>query len=127
MGVFATVQDVKDRFEGELPPSQTAWVEARITDAESLLRLKVPLLANGPAGLPAITAANARRLVVDAVLRLARNPMGVRDQTVGPFRVTFDTENHTAAISFTEEELSVFVPKHRRFGMVGVKAPRWTP
>ncbi|MEV0759528.1 hypothetical protein [Nocardia sp. NPDC050435] len=125
MGDYATVADVTARFEGELAPDQTPWIEARIADAEALLKAKVPSLAASVLVSPVMTA-NARRLVVDAVLRVMRNPTGAREQTVGPFRVSYALgENAAAAVFFTDAELAVFAPRRRRFGMIGVKAGRW--
>lgn len=128
MGVYATADDVRDRFEGDIPDSQTGWLDARITDAESLLITLRPALAGGPSTVSATTADNARRVIADAVLRLVRNPGGAREQTVGPYRVVYDNgDDGQSGIYFTAEDLAAFSVGRRRYGMAGVAKPRWVP
>ncbi|MEV2222752.1 hypothetical protein AB0E01_23080 [Nocardia vinacea] len=124
MGDFAISTDVADRFGAELTPEQVTLVEARILDAEALLKTQVPALAFGPAGLPAVSVANAKRVVTDAVLRALRNPAGVQSERTGPFEVRFRTDSDAGEIYFTDAELAVF-RQRRRVGVIGVSGPRW--
>ncbi|RBO87967.1 hypothetical protein DFR74_110223 [Nocardia puris] len=124
--MYATLDDVRNRYEGEISGQEAEWVTARLADADALLRAMVPALADGPEAVAPLMAQNARRVIVDAVLRVLRNPAGLTEQSVGPFRVRYDTgENYSATVYFTGDELSVFAPPRRRFGVVGVRVGRW--
>ncbi|MBF6085217.1 hypothetical protein IU485_28005 [Nocardia cyriacigeorgica] len=128
MGVYATPDDVRARFEADIPDSQTGWLDARITDAESLLITLRPALAGGPSTVSATVADNARRVVADAVLRLLRNPGGAREQSVGPYRVVYDSDDGgQSGIYYTADDLAAFSIGRRRYGMVGIAKPRWVP
>ncbi|MFE5290205.1 hypothetical protein ACFRAQ_35080 [Nocardia sp. NPDC056611] len=124
MGVFATSTDVADRFGSELSPDQVKLVDARIADAEALLMTEVPALSAGTSGLPAITLANAKRVVCDAVLRPLRNPAGLLSERSGPFEVQFRASAMGEEVYFTPDQLALFRRK-RRVGVIGVSGPSW--
>lgn len=89
--VYATWQDVVDSYEGQLPSEQRPRVEALLRRASGRLTQLVPSLpsrlavdSEDPVD-PEIPAG----LVIDAVLRLVRNPAGAQQQTAGPFNQSF--------------------------------------
>lgn len=125
MGLFADTTDVADRFEGSLSEAQLTWVDVKILDAEALLVTHIPRLSN-PALMNANDALNARRVVADAVLRVLRNPAGIHQEEVGPWRVVRDKSAAAGALFFTPDELSTFRQvRRRRIGMLGIAGPRY--
>lgn len=117
--MFATYDDVSDRFEGTFPEDRRKWVELRITDVEAELVGLVPSLLR-----PDVTddrKARAKRLVADKVLELFRNPDGTtsRTQGMGTFtdQRTVSKDVASGKLTFTEEELaSVRLRRGRRMG-----------
>jgi hypothetical protein len=123
--MFATYQDVADRYEGTIPDSRDNWVNLRIEDVESFLVGLVPSLA-GPDVSPD-RLRRAKVLVCDKVLEIYRNPDGStqRSQVMGPMTDTrsWSKEVATGRITFTEEDLRQVrepVKKRRRIGSMQV-------
>lgn len=125
MGVFAGRDDLIARFEGELTERQLTFGEAKIVDAEALLMSLVPALAAGPSGVSELVRANATRAVCAAVLRVIRNPAGVSYEVVGSYTTRYGNDAARGDLHFTDEELASVRVKPRRFGVIGVSAPRW--
>lgn len=127
--MFAELQDVLDRYEGEIPVSKHSWVSTRVRDVEANLIGRVPSLAQ-----PGVTAARLERakiLVCDKVLELYRNPDGAtyRTQTYGPMTEarSLSKDVSTGRLLFSAEELrSVRLPRRRAIGSMQV-APWVTP
>lgn len=88
MGRYADVQDVADRYEGEIPASRHDWVATLVDDAEQVLDSEIPTLdarvADGR-----VTVAAVRRVVCTMVLAVVRNPSGYLSQTAGEFSYSF--------------------------------------
>jgi len=84
MAIYATWDDVKAMYELPMPDGDEARVTALLTQASARLTALVPSL---PARLTAETLDPElpRGLVVEAVLRVYRNPSGVTQQATGPF------------------------------------------
>lgn len=91
--MWATVQDVNDRWlTGELPATDTQ-VQTLIDDAEDKILTEYPKTPeNVAAGI--VREGTVKRVVARMVLRVLRNPEGLRSTqtTTGPF-----TENSTHA------------------------------
>lgn len=110
MGVYASFEDVADRYEGELPEDREAWIEARIDDVEAELVGLVPSLA-GDSVLESdpARAARVRRLICEKVLALFRNPDGAMavSNTAGQFAQTRTLSRAPLGswLSFTDQEL----------------------
>lgn len=84
MAIYATWEDVNLAYEGTIPDTDAARVSALLAQANARLEAIVP-------SLPARVAAGTvdptlpLGLVVEAVLRVYRNPMGTTQQSMGPF------------------------------------------
>ncbi|MEU1761303.1 hypothetical protein [Micromonospora sp. NPDC005652] len=87
----------------------TAWLGL----ASELLRDRFPDLdariARGELS-PKVAAAAA----IAMVLRITRNPGGLRAETVGPFRREFTAEGASAALVVTQAEVDLLAPKQQR-------------
>lgn len=105
---LATVGEVAAQF-GTLTPAQeglTAWL---VRAASKLLRSYYPLLdANIAAGR--VDPDVVSLVVVNAVLRVLRNPQGLRSETVGPFSRSYDTSVAAGMLAFSKDELLILVP-----------------
>lgn len=108
MSMFATFDDVADAFEGDIPETDRRRVETLIRRASARLLAIVPstelrvqageLDADLPAGL-----------VVDAVLRVYRNPEGVTQEQIGPFSKQFNVRNMTSEVTFDMAEVHLML------------------
>lgn len=84
MAIYATWEDVQLAYEGTIPDTDQGRVSALLAQANARLEAIVP-------SLPARVAAGTldpslpMGLVVEAVLRVYRNPMGTTQQSMGPF------------------------------------------
>jgi hypothetical protein len=118
---YATFSDLVDSYEGTIPESDRTRLETLLRRASKRLDTIVPStgyrLAAGtldpdlPAGL-----------VVEAVLRVYRNPEGVTRDQMGPFSKEFNPRSVKAEITFDPEEVHttldppVSVPSSFRLG-----------
>lgn len=111
MPVWASVEDVRARFETDLPPAVEQRVRVRLEDAEAILTQQAgDLAARVEAGKT--TPELVRIVLCDMVLRLLRNPAGARSQTAGPFAITLDQAVSSGKLVVTRED-------RRRLGLRG--------
>lgn len=106
---YATWDDVVEAYELTLPVSRKAWVETQLRRGSARLRQLVPTL-DARLALPAADPARLdpelpAGLLVDAVLRVVRNPTGAQQQTAGPFNQAFAGGVQRADVHFNEAEV----------------------
>lgn len=124
--MFATFEDVADRFEGNIPASRITWVDTKIGDAESLLVSLVPTLGDGD--VSAARAERAKAIVCDAVLRVYRNPSGATQESdSGMFTVTRSKAVDSGLLYFTPEELASVRGAVKRSRVGTIKVAAWRP
>lgn len=124
MGAFAQFADVQAEFEGVMPSSRTAWVNAKIEAVESRLIGLVPSLSTLTSLSDPARFGRTKHLVVEKVLQLFRNPSGVTQQTAGPYSTAYSTTTASGAITFTPEELSTVRLRTKRANLgVATVAP----
>lgn len=105
--LYADAQDVRDAYEGTIPTDAktVARLDSLIRRACAKLSQLVPSLdrrmANGDVD-PEIPAG----MVVEAVLRVWRNPAGATQQGVGPFQLSFNQRAAQNEIQFDKAEIS---------------------
>lgn len=108
---FAVAKDVADRWR-PLTTAQTTVADSRLEDASALLRLAFPDIDTRAAAKPPL-AALAKSRVVDAVIRVLRNPDGAKQvqETIGPrsYGLTFPDGTPTG-VFFTDDELDPLRP-----------------
>lgn len=125
MGAFAEFDDVGAEFEGVIPSSRRAWVEAKIDAVESRLIGLVPSLATFAEATDPPRFSRVKHLVVEKVLELYRNPTGARWQAAGPHSVTLDAKVSSGRIEFTDDELSTIRARKRRTNLGIAKLAPW--
>lgn len=123
--LYATPQDVRDAYEGTIPDDVRA--NTRLDDllrrASAKLFALVPSLDRRMAAGevdPEVPAG----MVVEAVLRVWRNPSGLTQQGVGPFQASYNASAARNEIFFDPNEISQLlgesqVPSTFRLGIPG--------
>lgn len=125
MGEFAQLSDVAAEFEGVIPSSRNAWVDAKIDSVESRLIGLVPSLAALTEASDAARFSRVKHLVVEKVLELYRNPSGAQQQTAGPFSTAYSATVSTGRITFTPDELASIRLRTRRANLGTVTLAPW--
>jgi hypothetical protein len=125
--IYATLTDVDDAYEGTIPTGDNARVTMLCKRASARLYRLMPSIdyriATGELDpdLP-------RGLVVDAVLRVYRNPEGVTAEEIGPFHKAFNPRSVHAEITFDESEVQQLlapIPNYVRPSIkVGMPSPK---
>jgi hypothetical protein len=120
MGAWAGVADIEQRWP--VPPGQAFVVDELIDEAEHRLTLAAgDLAARVAAGR--CTADAIRYAVRDMVIRVLRNPTGLRSQTVGPFSQTFDATTASARMRVTRDERALLGLPSGKSGSVPLGDP----
>jgi hypothetical protein len=90
--VYATVDDLQDRYPRELTSAESDRAELLLEDASLLLDARVPGLADTTDGQ---VAALARLTVIEMVRRALSGNIadGVKSETAGVFSVTYRDDN----------------------------------
>jgi hypothetical protein len=110
-----------------LTAAEVTVAETRLADAEALVRGLVPLIEDYvTAGT--VLASNVVRVQVEMVLRLLKNPLGVRQEsrTIDDFAHSWTRENSLAdgRLFVTDEELALLRPRQEvlRVGSIRLAA-----
>lgn len=125
MGDFAGREDVRAEFEGVIPSSRDAWLDAKIDAVESRLIGLVPSLSKLTDYSDPARLARVKHLVVEKVLELFRNPSGAKWQAAGPHSASYSDTVNSGRISFTEEELSTVRLRKTRANLGTVTVAPW--
>ena len=117
--MWATVDDIKDRYIGGDLPASDAEIQVLIDDAEDIIRREVPdvedLIESGE-----IPVNRVRRIVAKMVIRVLRNPDGYRSTnlTSGPFSQGYTwAGDNPGELTLTDEDKDDLMP-----GMGGQRA-----
>lgn len=105
---LAVVGDVTDQY-GPLTPAQEGLISALLRAASKLVRARFPRVdAHLTAGLldPDVVAL----AITNMVLRVLRNPGGLRAETIGPFSRTYDTGDAAGLLTITAQEQAMLTP-----------------
>lgn len=105
---FAAIGDVTAQY-GALTAAQEGLVGHLVRAASALLRQQVPSLATDVRG-GLIDAEVAALTVANMVLRVIRNPEGLRAETTGPFSRTYDTGLAAGLLVVTDYDRSAVTP-----------------
>lgn len=103
MSTYATVQDVKDRYEGVIPDSSDPAVQTKLDDAEEFLAARAgDIAARITAGKT--TARRVKMVLCNMILRVLRNPTGTRQENAGPFGRSFDQAVASGKLFLTRDD-----------------------
>ena len=117
--MWATVDDIKDRYIGGDLPATDGEIQVLIDDAEDIIRREVPdieeLIDSGE-----VPENRVRRIVAKMVIRVLRNPDGYRSTnlTSGPFSQGYTwAGDNPGELTLTDEDKDDLMP-----GMGGQRA-----
>ena len=110
--MWATVDDIKDRYIGGDLPATDGEIQVLIDDAEDIIRREVPniedLTDSGE-----IPENRVRRIVAKMVIRVLRNPDGYRSTnlTSGPFSQGYTwAGDNPGELTLTDEDKDDLLP-----------------
>jgi hypothetical protein len=103
MGTYATLVDVKARYDKTIPADLEPFVQAHLDDANLLLDSLVPSLSARAGTVGGL----ARMVVVRAVLRVLRNPDGFKGEHAGEYGYYFDANGASGQVAFPPEDLAL--------------------
>lgn len=125
---FAAVGDVRAQY-GDMTPAQESLAAWLIRAASNMIRSRVPLIDQQiTAGL--VSAEMAALTVANMVLRVMRNPDGLRSEATGPFSRAWDTTAGAGLLVLTDYDLAAIEPVVQvpeGLGALGVGTIRVTP
>lgn len=102
MSTYAQVEHVEQAWTRPFGPREIPHVQAALDRAEREVARSVDVAARVTAGLT--TAADVRDALVSIVVRLMRNPGGVRSQSSGPFSQVIDASVASGRLEITRAE-----------------------
>lgn len=104
---LATVAEVVELFR-TLTPAEEGLTKALLRQASTMVRSRPGVIARIADGT--LDAEMVGHAVVTMVLRVLRNPGGLRAETVGPFSRTFDTTVAAGQLVISDTELAILNP-----------------
>jgi hypothetical protein len=123
---LAVVGDVAEQY-GSLTPAQEGLASALLRAASKMIRARFPAIDTQIAAGsldPDVVALGP----VNMVLRVLRNPNGLRAETVGPFSKTYDTSAAAGQLVLTDDDAALFTPTAvLAAATIGVGTIRVTP
>lgn len=105
---LATVGDVAAQF-GTMTGAQESLTGWLVRAASKMVRARFPLI-DSQIVAGALDPDVVALVVVNMVLRVLRNPNGLRAESIGPFSRTYDTSVAAGLLAFTDDELNMLVP-----------------
>lgn len=120
--VYATVDDVVAEYDGTIADDQIDYIDRKLTSAELVVR-SVAGSIESRIGSGQTTFEAVKLVLCNMVIRLLRNPEGVRTQTVGPFSVSLDQSSSSAQLVITKEDRQLLGLRARARGTVTLDDP----
>ncbi len=105
---FAAIGDVAAQY-GSMTTAEESLASWLIRAASNMIRSRRPLIDQQIAG-GVVTRDMAALAVTNMVLRVMRNPSGLRSETVGPFSRAYDTSVAAGLLVFTDDEEQLIAP-----------------
>ena len=110
--MWATVDDIKDRYIGGDLPATDGEIQVLIDDAEDIIRREIPdieeLIDSGE-----VPENRVRRIIAKMVIRVLRNPDGYRSTnlTSGPFSQGYTwAGDNPGELTLTDEDKDDLLP-----------------
>jgi hypothetical protein len=103
VATYATVDDVVAEYDGTIGDDQIDYIDRKLTSAELMVQAVAgnigARIGSGRTSFEAV-----KLVVVNMVIRLLRNPSGLRTQTVGPFSYSLDPQAASARLFVSRED-----------------------
>jgi len=112
---FATPDDVDQLFPLGDDPSRDAAAQLLMV-ASALIRRSYPDIDTRISG-GQLDASLPQFVAVQMVLRVLRNPAGVRQETVGPSSVSYDPSQASGQLALTPADLDMLAPAPTGIGI----------
>jgi hypothetical protein len=122
VATYATVDDVVAEYDGTITDDQIEYIERKLTSAELVVKAVAGDIG-ARIGSGQTTFEAVKLVLCNMVIRLLRNPEGVRTQTVGPFSVSLDQSSSSAQLVITREDRQLLGLKARSRGTVTLDDP----
>lgn len=123
-----TSEDVAKSYEGEISIPEVAWVEQKIDEA---VRTLVGLIPSIPSRVHKgeLDADLVKDKIVEAVLRVVRNPQGIESEGEGDYNIRLRNTTASGDIWFQEKDLILLglnvTKKHRPRTIHSKATPGW--
>jgi hypothetical protein len=122
VAIYATIDDVVAEYDGTIADDQIEYVERKLTSAELVVKAIAgdigSRIGSGQTSFEAV-----KLVLCNMVIRVLRNPEGVRTQTVGPFSVSLDQSSSSAQLVVTREDRLLLGLRARARGTVTLDDP----
>ncbi len=123
----ATLLDIADRWR-PLTDDEATVAVAVLGDAWALLKHRIPTLEARLDAVPATLDAGLVRIVLVAmVLRVLRNPNGIRQESIQDYSYSRDAEGASGLLSVSEAELDLLVPSGTESGAFTIRPASQIP
>lgn len=121
-------EDVKKRYSRPLSESQREWVETKLGDAWERLKIQVPGVEKRIES-DDLSADLVTSTLVEAVIRVLKNPGSIRSTGIDDGSVTIDTTVSSGRLYFLDDELELLRPQVYTSGMYSIpmNIPYWGP
>jgi hypothetical protein len=109
MATYATLDDLREKYEGEITEAAEALATARLGEAQRLVEAKVREVGwtlDGLLTAGRTTVADITDVVCGMVSRVMRNPTGATSQSTGPFSVSVDPATASGKLWLTRDDRS---------------------
>lgn len=103
--MITTVADIQARFYRPLSATETTTVEARIADAETMIRARLSDFDDRLQANPLFPEI-VKRVVADAVIRVIHNPEGLSREQDGNYSYERETDPNRGRLVITPEDWS---------------------
>lgn len=126
--MYATVDDIRAVAYGVTIPCDADGALSRlIAKAEARLLIAVPSIASRLAA-GTLDVDLVKGVVEDMVLRIVRNPRGLRSVSIDDFQATIDRALSSGELYVSDAEVALLSPAaraSRNFGSVRIGLPEW--
>jgi len=117
---LATTADLADRLGRDLTATELRQATAWLADATAIILDRFPWYETAP-------TATSMAVCAAMVLRVLRNPAGLRSETVDDYTYTIDSARSSGELYMTENEIDTLTPvTSTAFSIVPTAAP-WPP
>lgn len=117
----ATAQDIADRWR-PLTDDEATVAHAVLGDAWTLLKHRVPTLEDRLDADPAtLDEALVVMVLVSMVLRVLRNPNGIRQESIQDYSYSRDADGASGLLSVSDSEFDLLVPAGAESGAFTIR------